>query len=179
MKKRIYKVIALGLILIIAVQIFNIVYCKYKNKKEIISYYSNETNFNYKNLMIINIPSINLNSVVKKADANFKNMNKNLVYYRHNNYEEKIIIFGHSGMGFGVLFNRIDEIKDKDEAKIYVDNKEITYVFDKKYNVLSHDISVLNNDERRTLFLITCNKNNKNKRLVVKFVLKDYEIVKK
>lgn len=179
MKKTIYKISSLCLILIISVRLFNIIYYKYKDKKDITSYYNNETNYNYKNAMIINIPSIGLNSSVKKADSNFKNLNKSLVYYKNNNYEEKIIIFGHSGMGFGMFFNRIDEINYNDEARLYIDNKEITYIFDKKNSISSNDISVLKNDEKKVLLLITCDKNNKNKRLVLKFILKDSKIVKK
>ena len=179
MKKNIYKISTLCLILIISIELFNIIYYKYKEEKNIISYYNNETNYNYKNTMIINIPSIGLNYSVKKADNNFRNLNRNLVYYKNKNYAEKIIIFGHSGMGFGIYFNRIDEISYNDEAKLYMDNKEITYFFDKKYSVLSSDISVLKNDEKKVLLLITCDKNNKNKRLVVKFILKGSKIVKK
>lgn len=179
MKKSVYKILTLISILLVSVELFNITYYKYKGKKDIVSYYSNETNYNYKNAMVIYIPSINLNSVVKKADSNFKNLNKNLVYYNNNNYEEKIIILGHSGMGFGIFFNRIDEIKDNDEAKIYIGNKEIIYSFYKKYSVPSSFIEVLKNDEKRTLLLITCDKNDKNRRLIVKFILKEHKIVKK
>lgn len=172
MKKRILKVIIILLIIIVSKEIFSILNYKYNNKKEVISYYKNETNYNYKNVMLINIPSINLKSVVKKADNNFKNLDKNLVYYKNNNYEDKITIFGHSGMGVGVFFNRIDELNKDSIVKLYIDNNELIYIFDKKYNILSSDISILNNDCKNTLLLITCNKEDKSKRLVVKFTLK-------
>lgn len=171
MKKSIFKIAIVLLIMVISKELFYVTYYKYKDDKEVVSYYKNESNYNYKNVMLINIPSIKLKSIVKKADDDFKNLDKNLVYYKNNNYDEKIIIFGHSGVGLGLFFNRIDELNKDSIVKLYIDSYELTYVFNRKYDVSSYDIDILNNDENKTLLLITCNKNDKSKRLVVKFTL--------
>lgn len=179
MKRKLYKILSLVLVLVIIIEVSNIIYIKNKNEEKIINYYKNNTNYNYKDMMILKIPSIKLNYTVEKADNDFGNLNNNLVYYNKNNYEEKIIIFGHSGMGFGTYFNRIDELGKGVEAKLYINEEEITYVFDQKSIISSRDIAVLLNDEKKVLLLITCDKSSKKKRLVVRFTLKGHKNVKK
>lgn len=179
MKKKIFKFILILSIMILAKEIFTIILYKYDNIKEINSYYNNETSFNYKSNMILKIPSINLEMVVKKAAEDFNNLDKNLVYYKNNDYKKKIIIFGHSGMGVGTYFNKIDELENNNKAYIYIDKFKITYNFNKKYLISDTDINILNSDEDKTLLLITCDKKNKDKRLVVKFTVDNSKIVKK
>lgn len=179
MKKNILKLITLVLMLILAKEIFMFLYTNHKNKESITSYYNNDSNFNYESDMVINIPKINLERVVKKALTDFKNLNESLVYYKRNDPMEKLVIFGHSGAGYGTYFNRIDELKVGNNAYLYVNNLEVTYAVSKKYLVLETDVFILNNDEERTLLLVTCDKNDKKKRLIVELVVKNIKPLKK
>ena len=134
------------------------VYIDFKNKVEVESYYNNNSSFNYKSNMIIDIPSINLKATVKLADNDFKNLDDGLVYYKYNDYKNKIIIFGHSGIGYGTYFNRLDELTFNDNVYLYKDKLKITYVVDKIYDIKSTNIDILYNDEKERLLLITCKK---------------------
>lgn len=179
MKKNIFKIIIVVLAIILAKDLFMTFYVNYKNKESITSYYNNDSSFNYENDMIISIPKINLERVVEKADSDFKNLNKSLVYYKRNDPSKKLIIFGHSGMGYGTYFNRLDELEAGNKAYLYINKYKVTYVVSKKYTVLETDISILNNDEKRSLFLVTCDKNNKKKRLIVKLMVENVKTLKK
>ncbi len=154
-------------------------FLNYKNKESITSYYNNDSSFNYKRDMIITIPKINLERVVEKATADFKNLDEGLVYYNHNNPMEKLVIFGHSGVGYGTYFNRLDELELGDKVHLYINKSKITYVVSKKYKVLETDTSILNNDEERSLILVTCDKYNKKNRLIVKLMIKNIKTLKK
>ncbi len=155
------------------------VYIDFKNKVEVESYYNNNSSFNYKSNMIIDIPSINLKATVKLADNDFKNLDDGLVYYKYNDYKNKIIIFGHSGIGYGTYFNRLDELTFNDNVYLYKDKLKITYAVDKIYDIKSTNIDILYNDEKERLLLITCKKNDKNKRLVVNLSVKSVKTLKK
>lgn len=155
------------------------VYIDFKNKVEVESYYNNNSSFNYKSNMIIDIPSINLKATVKLADNDFKNLDDGLVYYKYNDYKNKIIIFGHYGIGYGTYFNRLDELTFNDNVYLYKDKLKITYAVDKIYDIKSTNIDILYNDEKERLLLITCKKNDKNKRLVVNLSVKSVKTLKK
>lgn len=179
MKRNILKIVLIALIIILIKDIFFMVYVSYNNKKEVNSYYENNSSFNYKSDMVLDIPKINLEAVVKKASNNFSNLDKNLVYYKNDNYKKGIIILGHSGVGYGTFFNRIDELTKDDIVYLYKDKLRISYAVDKKYSILDTDIDVLKINNESGLTLITCDKKDKNKRLVVKLTLKGTETLEK
>lgn len=179
MKKRLLKFILFVLFLILIKEVILIIITNYNNKKIITSYFNNDTSFNYKSDFIIEIPKINLNTYIKKADDDFKNLNKSLVYYKYNNYKEKIIVFGHSGVGYGVYFNRLDELVLKDLVYLYYDNLKISYIVIKKYSIKKTEIDILNNDRKGILLLVTCKKNNRNERLVVELMVNDVQTLRK
>ncbi len=166
--KLILKVIA---ILLFSYNIFNIINLNYKDKTFISTYYKNESKYNYEDKMILSIPSINLYNSVIKTDANFKNLNKSLVYYNNDNYDDTIIILGHSGLGFGTYFNRLDEIKINDACFLYKNKHKATYILKRKYVIDDTYVDILNTNRKKKLILITCDKNNKSKRLVLEYDL--------
>jgi len=179
MKKNILKLIIVVLVIALTKEMFIGLYVNYKNKESITSYYKNDSSFNYESDMIIIIPKINLKRVVKKANDDFKNLNESLVYYKRNNPNEKLLIFGHSGVGYGTYFNRIDELEVGNKVYLYINKLKVTYAVSGKYTVLETNISILNNDEERSLLLITCDKNNKKKRFIVKLMLENIKTLKK
>lgn len=179
MKKNIFKIIIIFLLIILIKELFLNFYYDYGNRIEVSSYYNNDTSFNYKSDMVINIPKINLDAVVKKTTDNFSNLNKNLVYYNNDNYKKGIIIFGHSGVGYGTYFNRLDELSINDFVYLYKDKLKIKYVVSKVWYVKDDDISVIDINKKETLRLITCKKNDNKKRLVVELSLKSAQTLKK
>lgn len=149
-----------------------LIYLDRTNKYEIIKYYNKEYEFSHSEKMVIELPTIKLKQVVNKANADFSNLNNSLVYYKNNNYEKKIIIFGHSGMGYGTYFNKLDRLNINDIAYLYINNKKISYYVNDIFKVSKEEIDVLKNEKKSILLLITCDKYDKNKRLIVKLGLK-------
>ena len=129
---------------------------------------------------ILSVPKINLHQEIIKADDNFSNLNYNLVYYKYLNPEDRIIIFGHSGTGYGTYFNRIDELDENDIAYLYLKSGTFKYTIKSIYLISKYDVYILDNKPKNgDLLLITCYKKNKNKRYVVELSLKPWKINKK
>lgn len=147
--------------------------------KLVSSYFADSPTFNYKSDMVLSIPSINLETVVKKADNEFKLLDRYLVYYKNNNYKAGIVILGHSGMGYGTYFNRLDELDNKSNVYIYKDKLKLTYQFKEKMDVKETQINILTSAKANELILITCKKSVKDERLVVKLVLKSAKTIDK
>lgn len=179
MRKRLLKIVFIILVIILVREVVLVSITRYNNKKSVDAYFKNDTTFNYKSDFIIEIPKINLESVIKKADADFKNLDDSLVYYKYDNYKEKLIVFGHSGVGYGTYFNRLDELGTGDDVYLYKDRHKISYVVSKIYSVFDTELGVLNNDKKGVMLLITCEKSNKNKRLVVELTINNVQTLKK
>ena len=107
MKRKLFKIGLIILIALLAREIILIAISNHNVKESIKSYFNNDSSFNYKSDFIIEIPKIKLESIIKKADLDFKNLDDSLVYYKYDDYNDKIIVFGHSGVGYGVYFNRL------------------------------------------------------------------------
>ena len=179
MKKNIFKIIIIFLSILLIKELLLNFYYYYNNDTEVSSYYNDDSSFNYKSDMVINIPKINLDAVVKKSDNNFSNLDKNLVYYKNNNYKKGIVIFGHSGVGYGTYFNRLDELSINDTAYLYKDKLKIKYAVSSVSYVNDNDLSVIDTNKKEILRLITCKKNDNKRRLVVELSLKSVQTLKK
>ena len=180
MKKNIFKIVKIMNLLFIISSLFYIINLKnidnkvYSIKyKEIDSY-----NINYNDVIII--PKINLKQSIVKALDNFSNLDNNLVYYKHINTNDKIIIFGHSGVGYGTYFNRLDELNLNDILYLYKDNIKYTYQVIKSYKIKETKVDILNEEKNsKKILLITCDKNNNKKRLVIELLQKGSYSLKK
>ncbi len=134
----------------------------------------------YTDVKTLRIPKIELVSTVIKATDNFENLDYGLVYYKDFNPNNKIIIFGHSGMGKGTYFNRLDELMPGDASYLDYDEKTYEYNVMNTYKVSKKDVYLLENEyNSKKLLLITCVKGNKNKRLVVELFLKNIKTLEK
>ena len=125
---------------------------------------------NYK--MIIEIPSINLKKgILDKNDKN-NNVDKNVAILPSSVYpgeKGNIYIAAHSGTGIHSYFNKIDRLENDDIVNLYYNNKKYSYeLYGVKYIEKNRGISLLNN-EKNTLFLITCSQKYKNKYLILYF----------
>lgn len=140
---------------------------------------SNST-FNKIYKKMIYIPKIGLKQNIIKATESFSNLDNNLVYYKSLNTNNKIIIFGHSGIGYGTYFNRLDELDLSDILYFYNEKIEYTYEVIKIYKVDETKVDILDKEENsKKMLLITCDKNNNKKRLVVELLKKNVNSLKK
>ena len=176
MKRNLLRIIILFILVLLVKEIYTIIYTNNQNKEEIITFYNNKyTN----NKMMLEIPKINLQQIVYKADYNFKNLNNGLVYYKNNDINKKIVILGHSGMGPGVYFNKLDELSINDNVYLYIKDNKITYEVTQKYIVNESNIDILKIADKPILILITCDRNNKRNRLIVKLNKKSAQSLRK
>ena len=173
MKKNIFRLIKIINLLFIIGSLFYVINLKntinktYSIKYKEIDFYN--TNYNE----VIIIPKINLKQSILKADDDFSNLNNNLVYYKQINIADKIIIFGHSGVGYGTYFNRLDELNLNDILYLYKDNIKYTYQVIKIYKIKETKVDILNEEKNsKKMLLITCDKNNNKKRLVIELLQK-------
>lgn len=174
MKRKTFKLIILISSLVLMVVFLINLYYRVSNYVLSTSYLSNPTKYNYTNEVLLSIPKIKLKSIVKKADNKLKNLNSSLIYYDNINPHNKIIILGHSGMGVGTYFNKLDNLNNNDEVYLYIKSNKYKYIVNNVYLVSEERVEVLeweNNVSK--LVLITCDKKNKNRRLVVELYL-DY-----
>ncbi len=168
MKKRVLKVLIIILLVLIALYKINIIINKQLEKKQIESYikYSSTYNYYYKPLLVI--PKIKLYATIVKANSDYSNLDKSLVYYKSFNPNEKIIVFGHSGAGYGTFFSRLSELNYGDNTYIYYNDTCYKYKVNKVKYIDETNMDILNNDRNNgLLYLITCTKKDKNKRLLI------------
>lgn len=167
MKKRIFSTIIIIIYFLISIYLIDF---SFKKTNTLASY---EVNNGYLyDEKVLEIPKINLKQKVLKASEEFENLNNNLVYYNYFNPNNKIIIFGHSGVGFGTYFNRLDELNINDEAYLIINGNKYYYCVNDVYEVFKNATYILKNEQdSKKLLLITCVKGNNNKRLVVELGL--------
>ncbi len=180
MKKIVFKSFLFFSCFLLCYFILYPVFLKTKDKILVSSYLKEPVRNDYKNYKVLSIPTINLKNVVVKAEKDFSNLNKSLVYLNEFSPYDKMIIFGHSGMGVGTYFNRLNLIKIGDEATIQSGFKVYAYKVFRIYTVGSKDVKILNEEKGSSkLLLITCDRKNKEKRLVVELLLKYVKTLKK
>lgn len=164
------KTLKLFVIFIVSYLMFSKIYNIYqrdKTKDEVTSYLNNPSIDNNDKL-IIEIPRVDVSNVVIKANNDFSNLKDSLVYYGNVNPNNKIIIFGHSRMGKGIYFNRIDELKVGDKIFLTYNRERFLYIIEDVYHVNKANLSILReNKNEKKIVLITCLKKEKDKRLVI------------
>lgn len=180
MKRKLFRTsIILGyivLLFIIIIPIIKIV----NNKIELENYVSISSTNRYYSKPLIYIPGINLKQIISSSKTDFSNLDSSIVYYKNINPNKGIVLFGHSGAGYGTFFNRIDELKINDKAYLLYEDKYYEYEFLSKKEITKYDTYVLNNiNNVNKMYLVTCIKNNSNNRLLVELKLKDAKILKK
>lgn len=73
-----------------------------------------------------------------------------------------------------MMFSKIDELNAND--KIYISDlneNKLEYIVYNKYNTKESDLSCIQETKNTEITLITCNKNNNNKRVVIKAKVKE------
>lgn len=124
-----------------------------------------------KELMILEIPKINLKEKIYDKNSKLNDIDKNIIIMNEssmpNEDEGIVIIGGHSGYGKYAYFKDLNKLSINDEIIIYYLNKKyiykvINYYLDDK----DGSISINNLNKKNKLFLYTCNPNDKNNYLV-------------
>lgn len=86
---------------------------------------------------------------------------------RPNKESSNTVIGAHSGYGDNALFNDLKKLDKDDEIYLIYDNIEYKYRVDEIREVSEYDLSILDNKDSSILTLLTCNLDDKSKRIVV------------
>lgn len=123
--------------------------------------------------LYLKIESINIDEEIK-IESIKKNVNKIVMFYeygRPNIDKSNTIIGAHSGYGYNAYFNNLNELKEGDLICIYYECETYKYEVNKIYEVYETNVSVLENDEKSKLTLMTCKIGERNKRIIVEAYL--------
>ena len=168
------NLIRLFTILIYFIIMLNLIYKDFNSNDESKVRYVLDTSMPYSEKIVIDIPKISLKEYIKKASNNFSNLDNSLVYYKTFNPNDKIVIFGHSGMSYGSYFSRIDELKKQDISYIYFKGNIYEYEVNNISTISKYSTYVLDKEKNSNkLVLITCDKKYKDKRLMIELYLKN------
>ena len=136
-----------------------------------------QNNDNY--FFIINIPKIDLYKEVYKYNNHNNNVNKGIYLvkdYDFNTLNGSLILASHSGNSDISYFKNLNLLKKNDIVKIFINDRIVYYAVTDKYKI-NKTGKFKYHDKNAYLYLITCDKNNNNKQIVV--VGKIVKIMKK
>ena len=125
-----------------------------------------------KELMIIEIPKINLTGKIYNINNKLNDIDKNIIIMKESDMPNKeggiLIIGGHSGYGKYAYFKNLNKLEKDDEIIIYYQNNKYIYKVKNIYlDYKDGSISINNDNKKNKLFLYTCNPNDKNNYLVI------------
>ena len=78
-----------------------------------------------------------------------------------------IVLVAHSGIGYNILFDRLDVLNLEDEVNLYFNQSKYRYKVKKILKKDKKDVLSLIKSKNNTLMLITCDKQEKEKNLIV------------
>lgn len=78
-----------------------------------------------------------------------------------------IVLVAHSGIGYNILFDRLDVLELNDKVNLYFNNMKYIYEVKKVLKKNKSDMLSTIKNKKNTLILITCYKKEKEKNLIV------------
>lgn len=127
-------------------------------------------------IAIINIPSINLNTVVVESIEK-QYLNHYVCHFENSampGENGNFSLAGHSSYRYNEVFNEAHNIKLDDEIIIKTLNNEFTYIVKDIYEVNPEDTFVLDQDnEIKELTIVTCTNKGKDRLIVKAQILED------
>lgn len=184
--KRYYKCILFGLIILIVI-ILGFIYKNNKMAKNelVISKLVNniaKVDDVYRNKKKENIENLNNEKyfgriIIDKINVDYmvlnnyseENLNISICKFFGDKDSNNISIIGHNYEN-GIFFSNLNILDKDDEIKLIIDDKIFLYKVYDKYEVISDDITPIEEENIKEITLITCNNINK-KRLIIKAYL--------
>ncbi len=131
------------------------------------SYYQSQNNVTYNNEVIIE--SIGLKQII--VSYKYSSINKNIILLKESDYiNDLYFLAAHSGNSKISFFKNLDLININDKVTLIINNRKIKYLVAKKYYIKKNGYMNLEKEEKDLLYLITCDKRDKNQQLIVKCV---------
>lgn len=131
----------------------------------------------YNYVAILEIPKINLKKGLVKVTKNFKSINYAISIDSHSTFPDDIgnfILYAHSGNSRISYFDKLNNLEEKDEIKVYYNSVWYYYSIIKKSEVDKNGkLNIFNDNESKYITLTTCSQENKNKQIVILGLVKD------
>lgn len=127
-----------------------------------------------KEIATLEIDKLNLKKKIYAKDNKMNTINKGIeaLYLIMPDQKRSLIaLVGHSGFGFNTPFDKLDKLKLDDQAKIIYKNKAYHYQLKEKFLKSKKKIISFKKEDDALLYLITCDKKEKDKFLILKFKL--------
>lgn len=193
-KKRLYfSIFTVSIITMIILSIYKvynkyIIYKKNSNSNEILNtynistLYSSDSNYtaislsnNISIIGLIEIPKINISyPILSSSTEELLKISVCRFSGPYPNHNGNLCIAGHNYKN-NMMFSRIDELNIHDSIFISDLNKnKLEYVVYDKYITKENDLSCITETNNIEITLITCNKNNNSKRVVIKAKVKEH-----
>lgn len=125
-----------------------------------------------KSLGTIYIPKINLKKEFYDINSQYNSVNKGIEVINPSQMPDinmgNLILASHSGNSPISYFKNLDKLKENEEIQIIYKQKRYIYKIKTIYKVVKHgSIEILRNKNKTCLTLITCDKTDKNKQIVI------------
>lgn len=165
------------LIILIAI-LLNLSIIKIDNKKEILSidkpiFINNNDN----SIGYLKINKINLKEKLYNINSKENNIEQNITILKESILPDKdnsiIFIAAHSGTGKTAYFEELDELKEKDEIILNINNKTYKYIVKEYWEEKKNGYINVNKESKKQLILTTCSPNKDNYQLIINCIEKE------
>jgi len=141
---------------------------EYSLEKEV-GYYRKEIEDTYDG--ILSIPQISLKKGIYEIDDKRNNIEENVTIHKLSNYPNQdnsnLILMAHSGTGKKAFFNDINKLNNNSLIEFYYQRVKYVYKISNYYTIEKNGYAKIERDNtKKTITLITCNKEDKTKQLV-------------
>ncbi len=119
---------------------------------------------------ILEIPKIKLIKELYNIDSKYNNVNYGIEILKDSKMPDvkgSFILASHSGNSKISYFKNLDDVYIDDEVNVYYENKKYVYKINEVYNIEKTGKLIVENIYERNIYLITCNKRNKNLQTVL------------
>ncbi len=146
-----------------------------QNKEKIVSYYEEKETKKETYLGILSIPRIGLKRGFYEESSPLNQVNKNIMLI-YNKMPSLLVLAAHRGSSKVAFFNGLDKMKIGDSIHLSYKHQEYEYIYLDAYKVNKDgNVPISYDTSQKTLILITCSKEDKQKQIVYLAYLKDKE----
>ena len=125
----------------------------------------------------LSIKKINLKENIYDINSKENNVEKNITILKESIYPDNtnsiMIIAAHSGEGRIAYFEKLDQLKEKDEITLVYHNKEYNYIVKDIWEEKKNGYININRENKKQLVLTTCSPNKNNYQLVINCIEKE------
>ena len=165
------------ILILTIILLFNISLIKIDNNKTISIDKKILINNNDNSIGYLKINKINLKEKLYNINSKENNIEKNITILKGSILPDKdnsiIFIAAHSGTGKIAYFEELDELKEKDEIILNINNKTYKYLVKEYWEEKKNGYINVNKENKNQLILTTCSPNKKDYQLIINCIEKE------